>query len=257
VSMLSSEGVWFRPSRQNMDQASEAVAGQARFVHGLGDHLTLVRTFNCFEEEGRSSPEWCKENFLHFRALRQARDIRNQLCDALEKVSEAPLRDGAAGAGGRGRDRDRESSRPTKASEKATLQAMCAGFYMQSARMCSAGGGWLIVGENVLVKCEASSVLADSCSEWVVYTDLVGSTVAHCMMRTVSAVEHEWLRPHLPKLNEVDMKRLVGEESLTRRKVVEEEDPQKQAEQKEVKVSSAKDRFLARKQQQQAAGGKK
>ena len=88
VSMLSSEGVWYRPSKHNADQWEEARAAQERFLHHLGDHLTLVRVFTVWEDDG-CSPEWCKANFLHFRALRQARDIRGQLCDQLEKVSEA------------------------------------------------------------------------------------------------------------------------------------------------------------------------
>eukprot|EP00434_Breviolum_minutum_P041792 symbB.v1.2.037178.t1/scaffold5416.1/size27412/3 len=91
VSMLSSEGVWFRPSRQNAEQWEEAQAIQERFVHPLGDHLTLIRVYNMWEEDG-CSPEWCKSNFLHFRALRQARDIRSQLYEQLEKVSEVSVR---------------------------------------------------------------------------------------------------------------------------------------------------------------------
>ena len=88
VSMLSSEGVWFRPSKHNADQWEEAQAAQERFLHHLGDHLTLVRVYTMWEDEG-CSPDWCKANFLHFRALRQARDIRGQLCEQMEKVSEA------------------------------------------------------------------------------------------------------------------------------------------------------------------------
>ena len=46
----------------------------------------------------------------------------------------------------------------------------------------------------MLVKVEGSSALDGSSAEYVVYTDLVGSTVANCMMRTASAVEYEWLK---------------------------------------------------------------
>ncbi|CAJ1459578.1 unnamed protein product, partial [Effrenium voratum] len=230
VSMLSSEGIWYRPSRQNAEQWEEAQAMQERFVHPLGDHLTLVRIYTMWEDDG-CSPSWCKENFLHFRALRQARDIRGQLCEQLEKVSEASIRQAVQGKRDRERDRgrsrdrsrdrdrhrqrdhDRGSNRTSKSgtdAEQALLQSLCAGFYMQTARACGAAGGWLIVGENVLVKCESSSAMDGSPAEWVLYTDLVGSTVANCMMRTVSAVDHTWLSPLLPKLTEVDMKRIVG-----------------------------------------------
>jgi len=255
VSMMSAEGVWIRPSRQNEDQWREAQEAQDRFSHPLGDHLTLLRVYLHWEEEGDYSPEWCKENFLHFRALRQARDIRGQLCEQLEKVAEAPLREAAKEGSRKDRDRDRDRGRRDGRQgvgspvEKAVLEAFCQGFFMQTARMCGAGGGWLIVGENVLVKCEGSSVMDGSGAEWVLYTDLVGSTVANCLMRTVSAVDHKWLQPLLPRLGMVDMKRLVGESATVKqRKVEEQKDAAVLAQEKEEKVGSAKDRFLARKQ---------
>merc|ERR1711957_276194 len=72
--------------------------------------------------------------------------------------------------------------------EDAVLQALCAGFFMQTARMCGAGGGWLIVGENVLVKPEGGSAIDASSAnaEWLLYTELVGNTIAHVLMRNVS-----------------------------------------------------------------------
>mmetsp|Transcript_107338 Transcript_107338/g.256372 ORF Transcript_107338/g.256372 Transcript_107338/m.256372 type:complete len:775 (-) Transcript_107338:26-2350(-) len=253
VSMLSSEGVWYRPSKHNADQWEEARATQERFLHHLGDHLTLVRVFSMWEDEG-CTPEWCKANFLHFRALRQARDIRGQLCDQLEKVSEASVRDAVRAVRNRyrdHRDRDRGRGGPKNGNsvEQALLESLCSGFFMQTARMCGAGGGWLIVGENVLVKCEAGSAMDGSCAEWVLYTDLVGSTVANCMMRTVSAVAHKWLQPLLPKLVEVDLKRLVGIEKKTSRqeKADAPKDAAQIAKEREVKVGSARERYLARK----------
>ncbi|CAJ1347261.1 unnamed protein product [Effrenium voratum] len=269
VSMLSSEGIWYRPSRQNAEQWEEAQAMQERFVHPLGDHLTLVRIYTMWEDDG-CSPSWCKENFLHFRALRQARDIRGQLCEQLEKVSEASIRQAVQGKRDRERDRgrsrdrsrdrdrhrqrdhDRGSNRTSKSgtdAEQALLQSLCAGFYMQTARACGAAGGWLIVGENVLVKCESSSAMDGSPAEWVLYTDLVGSTVANCMMRTVSAVDHTWLSPLLPKLTEVDMKRIVGLSKPTQAQAQAEapKDAAQTVQEREDKVGSARERYLARK----------
>lgn len=265
VSLLSAEGIWFRPSRQNTDQALDAEESHSRFTHRLGDHLTLVNVYKRWEEQGMGTPEWCKENFLHYRALRQAKDIRSQLCEQLDKVSDAPLRSALRDAptnSERREKRKQKGSRKKQDAEStdedvgatseiddALLKALCAGFFMQTARICGAGGGYLIVGENVLVKMDSTSPLDGSTAEWVLYTDLVGSTVANCVMRTVSAVEHAWLRPHLPKLQEVDLKRLVGDHHLAKkpRAVVAQQDPVEEAKQKENKVLSAKERFLARK----------
>merc|ERR1711977_703469 len=85
VSILSSEGVWFRPSRKMVEQAEIADAAQRRFFDQLGDHTTLLNVYQQWEENGCNA-EWCKKNYLHFRALRQARDIRSQLVEQLEKA---------------------------------------------------------------------------------------------------------------------------------------------------------------------------
>lgn len=229
VSILSSEGVWFRPSRQNADQVKIASEIQSQFVHPMGDHTTMLNVFRAWEENG-CDPHWCKENFLHHRALRQANDIRRQLCDQLQQKRSAIQTSGRSG------------------SYDNLLQALCAGFYMQCARQCSAGGGWITVSENVLVKAEGGSALDGACAEWVFYTELVGSTVAHILMRNVSAVRHEWVKPFLPKLQEVDLKRLVGEPvSKKKAETVPDKGIEEVAKERETKLTSAKERYLARK----------
>jgi len=233
VAMMSSEGVWYKPSRTNSDELRMADAVQSQFLNPLGDHLTLLNVYQEWEEAG-CSPEWCKKNYLHFRALRQAKDIRSQLIDQLGKA-------GVSLRGGRRRH-----------NEAGLLQALVSAFYMQTARMCGAGGGYLIIGENVLVKPEASSAVIGTDAEWLLYTELVGSTIAHVMMRTVSAVEHAWLKPLLPKLNEVDMKRLVGEAKPSKKHEADERDPAQLEKDKATRVTSARERYLARK----AAGAK-
>eukprot|EP00928_Gymnodinium_smaydae_P031626 TRINITY_DN23156_c0_g1_i1.p1 TRINITY_DN23156_c0_g1~~TRINITY_DN23156_c0_g1_i1.p1 ORF type:complete len:813 (+),score=178.74 TRINITY_DN23156_c0_g1_i1:59-2497(+) len=231
VSLLSSESVWYRPSRAHSDEVRAADRAQSEFVHSLGDHTTLLNVYRHWEESGCGGPDWCKKHYLHFRALRQARDIRSQLCEQVQKNGVA-LR---SRRGGNGDD------------YSGVLQALCAGFYMQTARACAAGGGWLIVGENILVKPEASSAIEGHSPQWVLYTELVGSTIAHVLMRNVSAVDPAWLKPLLPKLDEVDLKRLVGEWKQKKQAQEPEKDAAELAKEKETKVSSAKERYLARK----------
>jgi len=228
VSMLSAEGVWFRPSRRNEDQVKDAEDEWRRFAHPAGDHTTLINVYNQWQQNGRS-PEWCKSRFLHFRALRQAADIRSQLADQLRKAG-VTMRDGRRGG------------------ETEILEAMCAGFYMQTARMCSAGGGWLVVGENVLVKLDGGSALDGCACEWLLFTELVGNTITNVTMRNVSAVEAQWLKPLLPKLSEVNLKRLVGDWQEKKQDAgAAHENEGEKAQAREAKVGGARERYLARK----------
>lgn len=228
VSMLSAEGIWFRPSRQSADQVEAAEAAQSAFIDPMGDHTTLLNVYREYEAHGRDMG-WCKENYLHMRALRQASDIRSQLLEQLEKAG-VKLKPG--------------QSKNKKYSD--VLKALCAGFYMQSARICSAGGGWLSISDNLLIKAEGASAIHGTCAKWVLYTELVGNTAANIMMRTVTAIEYNWLEPFLPRLQQVDLKRLAGEPKVQKKQVAEKPAAESVTE-KQNRILSAKERYLARK----------
>lgn len=230
VSVLSSESIWYRPSRESKEQVRIADEAQSAFVDELGDHMTMLNVYKVWQKNGGGA-EWCKRHYLHYRALRQAKDIRGQLADQLSK---AGVETGKRGH--RVRDRD-------------LLRALCAGFYMQTARMCGAGGGWIITGDNILAEPEGGSALHGASSEWLLFTELVGNTIAHVMMRNVSAVKQEWLAPFLPKLGEVDMKRLVGSGASAKKSDAEgvDKNPEDLAREKAEKLNGARARFLERK----------
>ncbi len=51
-----------------------------------GDHLTLLNVYHAFKQKGESQ-DWCKENFLNFRSLKSANDVRNQLQQLMVKLN--------------------------------------------------------------------------------------------------------------------------------------------------------------------------
>jgi pre-mRNA-splicing factor ATP-dependent RNA helicase DHX15/PRP43 len=56
-----------------------------RFVHGDGDHLTLLNVYHAFKQKGENQ-EWCRTNFLNFRSIKAADDIREQLKQIMVKL---------------------------------------------------------------------------------------------------------------------------------------------------------------------------
>jgi pre-mRNA-splicing factor ATP-dependent RNA helicase DHX15/PRP43 len=74
VSLISVPNVFMRP-REAMVEADQA---KRKFVHQDGDHLTLLNAYNAFCLKDFNA-DWCWENFLNFRALNQAKNVRNQL----------------------------------------------------------------------------------------------------------------------------------------------------------------------------------
>jgi len=123
VALLSVEDIFIRPrSPEAMEAASRAHsryfdrvrparlrrrnrACRRLIVYGVGivccapqtgDHMTLVHIWDAFAESG-FSPEWARETFLHFRALKMARSIHAQLLELLHKLVR-PAADAVAAA---------------------------------------------------------------------------------------------------------------------------------------------------------------
>lgn len=82
--------------------AKAADEAKQRFAHIDGDHLTLLNVYHAFKQN-QESTDWCYENFLNFRALKSADNVRSQLvrlflfglasmtCHAFERTAAAYL----------------------------------------------------------------------------------------------------------------------------------------------------------------------
>lgn len=74
ISMLSVQNVFYRPK----DRQLEADSKKAKFHHPYGDHLTLLNVYTRWQQANYSE-QYCKTNFLHFRHLKRARDVKSQI----------------------------------------------------------------------------------------------------------------------------------------------------------------------------------
>lgn len=94
VAMLTIPAVFLRPRGDSRLQ-NKSDRARERFLALQSDHLTLVNVYEQFEAHGRD-PVWCQHNFLQYRSLRRARDVRNQL-ESILRASGYNTRDSAAG----------------------------------------------------------------------------------------------------------------------------------------------------------------
>lgn len=77
VAMLSIPPVFIRPTDDlGLQKRSDSV--REKFQVAESDHLTLLNIYNQFISHS-SSQEWCSRNFLQYRSLRRAKDVRSQL----------------------------------------------------------------------------------------------------------------------------------------------------------------------------------
>ena len=169
------------------DKKVHADAARMAFARGTnGDHAALVAVYNTWEEAGFSEP-WCAENFVQFKSMKRARDIRDQLAGLCERVELE------------------ESSAP--GNHTALAKAVCAGFFYQTAAL-QKSGNYRTTKSGLGVMTHPGSVLfpRELPPAWVVYHELVESSNEKKYMRQVTEIDPEWLvqiAPHYYKVSEV------------------------------------------------------
>jgi pre-mRNA-splicing factor ATP-dependent RNA helicase DHX16 len=180
VSMLSvNNSIFFRP-KDKMLLAD--TARQAFFAPG-GDHLTLLNVYNQWKDTNYST-QWCFENFIQFRSMNRARQVRDQLEVLMERV-EIEIQSNPADTIG-------------------IRKSICAGFFYHTAKF-SKNGMYKTVRHQQSVLIHPNSCLFDQIPRYVIYFELVLTTKEY--MRQVMEIENEWLRetaPHFYKTKKLD-----------------------------------------------------
>jgi len=152
-----------------MKAADEA---KARFVHVDGDHLTLLQVYNKWKQHA-DEKDWCYDNFLNFRSLKSADNVRIQLMRICQRLGVRMV------------STDLES----KDYYVNIRKAIICGFFMQVAHL-ERSGHYLTVKDNQMVYLHPSACL-DQKPEWVVYQEFVLTTRNY--IRTVTDIKGEWL----------------------------------------------------------------
>lgn len=79
VSMLSVPAIFNRPR----ERAEESDAAREKFLVPESDHLTLLNVYNQWMSHG-CKDQWASAHFLHPKALRRAKEVRDQLVDIMK-----------------------------------------------------------------------------------------------------------------------------------------------------------------------------
>ncbi|KAI6779006.1 Pre-mRNA-splicing factor ATP-dependent RNA helicase-like protein [Emericellopsis cladophorae] len=165
VAMLNLPTVFYRPK----EKQSQADQKKSKFHDPHGDHLTLLNVYNGWKNSGFSNP-WCFENFIQARAMRLAKDIRNQLEDTMK--------------------RHRHPIASCGRNTQKVRQALCAGFFRNTARKDPQEGYKTLI-EGTPVYLHPSSALFGKQAEWVVYHTLVLTSKEY--MHYTTSIEPKWL----------------------------------------------------------------
>ena len=200
LAMLSiGTSVFFRPK----DKAIHADTAKMNFARGGGgDHLTLMRCYNEWVDTNYST-QWCFENYLQFRNLNKARDVREQLeglCDRVEVEKCSNPHD-----------------------FEAICKAVASGYFYHTAKLSSKGEYKTVKNQHTVYIHPSSVMMKDETpANWslniiifcyhivfiiirLVYFELVFTTKEY--MRMVAPIKGEWLMevaPHYYKASDIE-----------------------------------------------------
>ncbi|XP_034023852.1 probable ATP-dependent RNA helicase DHX40 isoform X2 [Thalassophryne amazonica] len=253
AAMLSVENIFIRPGfpekQKEADKRHRALAAKCG---GLNDFATLMCVFQQCKSSDQPSA-WCKDNWIHWRALKSAFSVETQLREILLRLQQ--------------RDFPVETFDGKK--NELFRRCLCTGYFSNVARRSVGKVFCTMDGHGSMVHVHPSSSLFDQEMEldWVVFHDVL--VTSRVYIRTVCPIRYEWVKDLLPKLHEVDVYELssvareeVTEEEVTkwenrdaakRRSDVRKEDVTKKLEKRnnETTVNDARARYLQRKQQRQ------
>ncbi|KAI4502443.1 hypothetical protein M0802_002355 [Mischocyttarus mexicanus] len=180
AAMLSVNGaIFYRPK----DKIIHADTARKNFHVPGGDHLTLLNIYNQWQQSDFST-HWCYENFIQYRSMKRARDVREQLIGLMQRV-EMELVSGIT-----------ETINIRK--------AITAGYFYHVARL-SKGGHYKTAKHNQTVSIHPNSSLFQELPRWLLYHELVFTTKE--FMRQVTEIESKWLlevAPHYYKPKELE-----------------------------------------------------
>jgi len=168
VAMLSVQQVFMRPN----DGKKAADESKMKFAHIDGDHLTLLNVYHAFKQN-HEDQQWCYDNFLNLRSLKQADNVRQQLARIMDRFNLK-------------RTSTEFNSREYYINIRRSLVT---GFFMQIAHL-ERTGHYLTVKDNQVVQLHPSTCL-DHKPEWVLYNEFVLTTKNY--IRTCTDVKAEWL----------------------------------------------------------------
>jgi len=168
TAMLSVPQFFMRPNEAKK-QADEA---KMKFAHIDGDHLTMLNVYHAFKQS-MEDPQWCYENFVNYRSLKSADNVRQQLSRIMDRFNLK-----------------RTSTEFTSKDYYVNIRkALISGHFMQVAHL-ERTGHYLTIKDNQVVQLHPSTCLGHK-PEWVIYNEFVLTTKNY--IRTCTDVKPEWL----------------------------------------------------------------
>ncbi|KAI0670780.1 pre-mRNA splicing factor [Trametes maxima] len=185
ISMLQeSSSLFYRPK----DKKLHADQARQNFVRAGGDHFTLLNVWEQWADTNYSQ-QFCYEQFLQFKSLSRARDIRDQLAGLCERVEIVV------------------GNNPNTNDIAPIQKALTAGYFYNTASLQRSGDSYRTMKTNQTVYIHPSSSLFNHTPpvKAVLYYELVMTSKSY--MRQIMEIKPQWLlevAPHYFKAADLE-----------------------------------------------------
>uniref|UniRef100_A0A4W4DVY2 RNA helicase n=1 Tax=Electrophorus electricus TaxID=8005 RepID=A0A4W4DVY2_ELEEL len=205
AAMLSVENILIRPGRPEKQKQAEVVHKELAACAGSCNDFLELR---CIFEKCKTSDNpstWCKNHWIHWRAVKSAFSVETQLRDILLRLKQQ-------------KDFPKETFRGR--SSELLRQCLCLGYFTNVARRSVGKAFCTMDGHGSTVHIHPSSSLfgQELQLDWIIFHDVL--VTGRVYVRTVCPIRYEWVRDLLPKLHEIDVYELS---SVAREEVTDEE----------------------------------
>eukprot|EP00826_Nyctotherus_ovalis_P030918 TRINITY_DN2468_c0_g1_i6.p1 TRINITY_DN2468_c0_g1~~TRINITY_DN2468_c0_g1_i6.p1 ORF type:complete len:473 (-),score=119.98 TRINITY_DN2468_c0_g1_i6:93-1466(-) len=253
VSILSSEHIWQNVRVRNQELRAKYDRVRKSFLDSKSDYVSLLNVFDAWKRNHKSE-SWCRDNFLHSRALRQSNEIYRQLTDYAKKLNLSECKKFIITS----KSIEDDIAKTNMKLHSRLGRAFASGFFMNACRKVpeTSGVSYLTVNEGHIAQLDHSSSLAvcENYPTWILYTEIASTSKARSLIKMACEIKLKWVEEMLPLLKnaetfltpakseprETEKKRKVPEE-----KAVESEEVTKKN--KEDKLKAALERYNKRK----------
>uniref|UniRef100_A0A9J8C8V5 RNA helicase n=1 Tax=Cyprinus carpio carpio TaxID=630221 RepID=A0A9J8C8V5_CYPCA len=205
AAMLSVENIFIRPGKPEGQKEAEIRHKEIAACAGSSNDFLLLL---CVFEKCRSSDNpsaWCKEHWIHWRAVKSAFSVETQLREILLRLKQQ-------------NDFPHETFEGSRS--ELLRQCLCLGYFTNVARRSIGKSFCTMDGHGSTVLIHPSSCLfgQELHLDWIIFHDVL--VTSRVYVRTVCPIRYEWVQDLLPKLHEIDVYELS---SVAREEVTDEE----------------------------------
>ncbi|CUG28552.1 pre-mRNA splicing factor ATP-dependent RNA helicase, putative [Bodo saltans] len=172
------------PFIQNNKEFTRSNYAKEQFYHQTGDHLGLLNTYLAYEAND-GNIDWCHENYLNHRSMKQAQNVVRQLVGIMRRL---------------GLDMSSDSSADMQFANH-IRRAIVRGFFTKVALALPTKNQFITLKDDVKAILWPATFL-NRRPQFVVFNELV--LTSNQYLRTVTAISDDWLLESCPEYFAVD-----------------------------------------------------